>query len=245
MDPKLDFTTLFFLAMAVIVFLKLRSVLGRRTGEDAQRYERYKAEQQARAQAQQQRNDNIVTLPRRDKDQAPQTVEARESAAERDAKMTKFAGNDQALAAGLQAVGRADPSFDPAHFMTGAKAAYEMIVMAFAEGNRSLLKDLLAPEVYEGFVAALTDREGRGERVEQSFVGISAATMQEAELRGPETQITVKFVSELISATRSAAGEVVAGDPKKIKEVTDVWTFAQDTAANDPNWRVVATQAAA
>lgn len=244
MDPKLDFATLFFLAMAVVVFLKLRSVLGRRTGEDAQRYERSKAEQQARAQAAQQRNDNIVTLPRRDKDAAPQPAETRESMAEREDKLTKFANGNASLAQGLISVGKVDATFEPQHFMTGAKAAYEMIVMGFAEGNRTLLKDLLAPDVFEGFVAAIADRESRGERVDQSFVGISAASMLSAEMVGTETHITVKFVSDLISAIMTQSGEVLAGDPKKIKEVIDVWTFAQETTAHDPNWRVVATQAA-
>jgi predicted lipid-binding transport protein (Tim44 family) len=184
-------------------------------------------------------------LPRRGQDaQQPVPQESRETIAERESKLTQFAKGNQTLASGLIAINRADPTFEPNHFMTGAKAAYEMIVMAFAEGNRNQLKDLLAPDVYEGFVAAIQDREGRGERVEQSFIGISQAHMQEAELKGPETHVTVKFVSELISATRSAAGEIVAGDPKKIKEVTDVWTFAQETASNDPNWRLIATQAA-
>ena len=91
-------------------------------------------------------------------------------------------------------------------FRSGARAAYEMIVMAFAEGNRNLLADLLAPEVFEGFAHAIAERESRKEIVEQSFVGISAADMVEAEYKAGSAQITVKFVSELISAVRSAAG---------------------------------------
>jgi predicted lipid-binding transport protein (Tim44 family) len=119
-----------------------------------------------------------------------------------------------------------------------------MIVMGFAEGNRALLADLLAPDVYEGFVHAISDRESRREIVEQSFVGITSAELTEAEYKAGTAQMTVKFVSELISATRSAAGEVISGDPKRIKEVTDVWTFAREAASANPNWRLVATQAA-
>jgi predicted lipid-binding transport protein (Tim44 family) len=119
-----------------------------------------------------------------------------------------------------------------------------MIVMAFAEGNRKLLGDLLSPEVFQGFAASIADRESRKQTIEQSFVGISSAEITEAELDKGMAQLTVKFVSELISATRNATGDVVGGDPKRIKEVTDVWTFAREAASNNPNWRLVATQAA-
>ncbi len=99
------------------------------------------------------------------------------------------------------------PTFDPNHFLQGAKAAYEIIVTAFAEGNRKTLKDLLSAEVYEGFSGAIAERENRGEQIDQSFVGIKSADLVEAELKGGIAQLTVKFVSELISATRDKAGE--------------------------------------
>ena len=128
--------------------------------------------------------------------------------------------------------------------MQGAKAAYEIIVTAFAEGNRRTLKDLLGPEVYDGFNSAITDRESRGEQIDQSFVGIKSADLVEAELKGGMAHLTVKFVSELISATRDKAGEVISGDPKRIREVTDIWTFAREAISRNPNWKLVATQAA-
>jgi predicted lipid-binding transport protein (Tim44 family) len=122
--------------------------------------------------------------------------------------------------------------------------AYEIIVTAFAEGNRRTLKDLLSSEVYEGFNSAIADREGRGEQIDQSFVGIKSADLVEAELKGGVAHLTVKFVSELISATRDRAGVVISGDPKRIREVTDIWTFAREVASRNPNWKLVATQAA-
>ena len=129
-------------------------------------------------------------------------------------------------------------------FLKGARAAYEIIVTAFAEGNRKTLKDLLSREVYDGFAGAISERESRGEQIDQSFVGIKSADIVEAELKNGMAQVTVKFVSELISATRDKAGEVIAGDPKRIKEVTDIWTFAREVASRDPNWKLIATQAA-
>ena len=143
----------------------------------------------------------------------------------------------------IWAIHRADASFDPEPFMRGSKQAYEMIVTAFAEGNRKTLRNLLSREVYEGFVAAITERESRGDQIDQSFVGINKADLIEAELKKDQAQLSVKFVSELITATRDKAGTVLAGDPKKIKEVIDIWTFARETGSRDPNWKLVATQA--
>ena len=127
--------------------------------------------------------------------------------------------------------------------MLGAKQAYEMIVTAFAEGNRKTLRNLLSREVYDGFVAAITEREARGDQIDQSFVGINKADLVEAEMKKDTAQISVKFISEIITATRDKAGTVLAGDPKKIKEVIDIWTFARVNSSRDPNWKLVATQA--
>ncbi|NOU07630.1 MAG: Tim44 domain-containing protein [Hyphomicrobiaceae bacterium] len=246
MQGGIDLTTLLFLVAAIAVFWKLRSVLGRRTGDEATRFERYKNQRATeQAQAQGSVSDKVVKLPRRDAaiSQTPnQTVE---SDADRAIRMTKFAAGNSDLAQGLIAISKVDQAFDPAEFVKGARSAYEMIVMAFAEGNRVLLKDLLGAEVFEGFQSAITDRQSRKETIEQSFVGIKAAELHDAELKGPFAQLTIKFVSELISATRSASGEVVGGDPKRIKEMTDVWTFARDVSSSNPNWKLVATQGAA
>jgi predicted lipid-binding transport protein (Tim44 family) len=122
-----------------------------------------------------------------------------------------------------------------------------MIVTAFAEGNRKILRDLLSPAVYDSFVRAIAEREGRGEQIDQSFVGISKNDILEAEVEKGVASITLRFVSQLISATRDKKGEVIEGDPTRIKEVTDIWTFTRDIstarARQNPNWKLVATQA--
>lgn len=248
MDGRIDVSTLLFLVLAVVIFLKLRSVLGRRTGHEQTRYERYKAQQEAS-----QRNgklagqDKVVTLPRRgEREEAevrPPAVEP-PVRAEVEEKVRGLAAGNSGVAKGLVDIVRADATFDPDSFLKGARAAYEIIVTAFAEGNRKTLKGLLSREVYEGFAEAISDRESRGEQVDQSFVGIKSAGVVEAELKNRTSQVTVKFVSELISATRDRGGEVVMGDPKRIKEVTDIWTFAREVDSRDPNWKLVATQPA-
>ena len=135
------------------------------------------------------------------------------------------------------------PGFDPAHFLAGAKAAYEMIVTAFAEGDRATLKNLLAPDVYEGFLAAITERERRQQKAELTFVGIEEAKMTAAELEGRTVRISVRFVAELISSTRDKKGEVVEGDATEVQTIRDAWTFARDASSRDPNWKLVATEA--
>ncbi len=243
MDGKIDIFTLLFLVLAVIIVLRLRSVLGRKSSEDDARVERYKAEQRARAAAGQ-GQDKIVTLPRRDRPEtAPEKPAAGTATADIEEKVRTLASGNEPLADGLMAVARSDHSFDPEHFIVGARQAYEMIVTAFAEGNRKTLKSLLSKDVFEGFSAALSDRESRGEQIDQSFVGINKADIVEAEVKGGMAHVTVRFASELISATRDREGTVVAGDPKRIKEVIDIWTFARDVTSRDPNWKLVATQA--
>ncbi len=248
MDGKIDIFTIMFLVLAVVIILKLRSVLGRRTGDDEARIDRNRQRALERAQAAGKNgaaNDKVVALPRRDRpDQAGETTAAATAAAAAaEERVRAFAGGDGNLEDGLLSIVRADRSFDPEGFLKGARQAYEMIVTAFAEGNRKALRTLLSKEVFDGFAGAISDREARGEIIDQSFVGINKADLLEAELKNGTAHVTVKFVSELISATRDRAGAVIYGDTKKIKEVVDIWTFAREVASRDPNWRLIATQA--
>jgi len=155
-----------------------------------------------------------------------------------------IATKDSPLGQSLTGLMRADPGFDPAPFVDGAKMAYEAIVMAFAEGDEATLEQLLGTDVFEGFQRAIRERDTRGEKVLSSLVGIDKADIIEAEVKNRTAYVTVKFVSELISVTRDADGEVIEGDPKKVREVTDIWTFAREVASKNPNWKLVATEAA-
>jgi predicted lipid-binding transport protein (Tim44 family) len=101
----------------------------------------------------------------------------------------------------------------------------------------------LSREVYDGFDAAITEREKRGETVETRFVSIDAADITAAELRGRTAQVTVRFHSKLITATRDKNGNVIDGSAERVTDITDVWTFARDVSSRDPNWKLVATEA--
>ena len=119
-----------------------------------------------------------------------------------------------------------------------------MIVTAFAQGDRRSLKQLLANDVYDGFIGAIADRESRGETVESTFIGIDKSEIVEANLQDSSTQITMRFKSQLISMTRDSEGRIIEGDPNKVVDVTDIWTFARDITSQDPNWKLVATESA-
>ena len=242
MDGQINLLTLLSLIVAVIVIFKLRSVLGRRTPDDEARIDRNMRARQAQEQAAAAAQDKVVAAPRRVDEASGPAAVTETSLAEAEARVKEFAAGNASVEKALMDIMRADPSFDPKSFTEGARQAYEMIVTAFAEGNRKVLKDLLSKEVFDGFVEAITDRESRAEQIDQSFVGINKLNIVDAEYKGGIAQLTVRFVSQLISATRDRAGSVIAGDPQRIKEVTDIWTFARDVGSRNPNWRLVATQ---
>ena len=233
MNGTFDIVTLLFLVIAVVIFLRLRSVLGRRTGNERPRYDPYSPSDANGKPV----RDNIVTLPRGEPARAADDLD--EATFAKRLKDVAAEGSD--VARKLQAVAQADRSFDPKHFMTGARAAYEMIVTAFAEGERKALKQLLSRDVFDSFSAAIAERERNGETVEFKFVGIASAEVIDAEVSGKTANITVKFVSDLITATRNREGAVIDGDATMIRDITDIWTFARDLNSRDPNWRLVAT----
>jgi len=235
MRDVFDIYTIIFLALAVFIFLRLRNVLGQRTGRERPPYDPYAAREPARPAP-----EKVVALPNR----APEA--AAPKPAEPVAPTERWKGVapvGSALATGLDAIAAADGDFDDKHFLTGARAAYEMIVNAFAEGDRRTLKNLLSREVYDGFETAINEREKRGDTVESRFVSIDNAEITAAELRARTAQLTVRFQSKLVSVTRDKNGNVIDGNAEKVTDVTDVWTFARDLSSRDPNWKLVATEA--
>lgn len=245
MNGGIDFITLISLIVAVVAVLALRSVLGRRTGDEESRIERYRSE--AGPSEASSASDKVVTLPRRKRDESYDEPGPDVTVAEAKEKISAYAKSNASLERGLLEILERDPNFEPENFVTGAKQAYEMIVTAFAEGDRRMLKDLLDRDVLDGFVAAIADRESRGEQVDQSFVGIDKAQILAAQVDDKGTaSVTMKFVSQLITATHDRSGQVISGDSQKIMPVTDIWTFARDVstrrAAMNPNWRLIETQ---
>jgi predicted lipid-binding transport protein (Tim44 family) len=236
-----DIYTIIFLALAVFIFLRLRNVLGQRTGSERPPYDRA-----ARDIVQGGQDNNVAPMPGKVQgdriDPAPPAPSADATPPADRWKGTAEPGSPLAL--GLDAIAAQDSSFDPQHFISGARSAYEMIVLAFANGDRRALKDLLSPEVYDSFEAVIRDREKHEQKTETRFVSIDKAELASAEVRDRSAQVTVRFVSQMISVTRDKTGAIVDGNPDKVADITDVWTFARDITSRDPNWKLVGTGSA-
>lgn len=241
MNNVFDIYTIIFLALAVFIFFRLRSVLGTKTGHERDPFQPRDNNRDlppgVRPPAQ---GGEVIPMPSRNGAAPVAPPVAADPMAPR---WGTLAAPGTPLARGFDAIAARDPSYEPAGFVGGAKAAYEMIVLAFAGGDRKMLRDLLAKDVFEGFEAAIRDRETRGEQVETRFVGIEKAEIVDAQLRGDQAQVTMKFVSQLVTATRDRAGAVIDGSPDRVTDVTDVWTFARNVTDRDPNWRLIATEA--
>jgi predicted lipid-binding transport protein (Tim44 family) len=231
----LDIYTIIFLALAVFIFARLRSVLGQRTGRERPPYDPFTRPEAGKPVT----ADNVVPIANKGADNAAdRTIEA---TAEKPDRWAGIAEAGTPVAAGLDAIARAEPGFNVRHFLAGAKGAYEMIVTAFASGDRKTLKNLLARDVFDNFAKAIGERESRGETTESRFVAIEKADITHAEVRASMMQITVRFLSQIVTTTKNKAGEPVEGSPNGMTDITDVWTFARTAGANDPNWKLVAT----
>jgi predicted lipid-binding transport protein (Tim44 family) len=134
-----------------------------------------------------------------------------------------------------------DHGFDPASFLPRAEQAFRMIVAAFAAGNRSALQPLVSPDVYQAFEQAIAARESAGHQQSTEIRAVPTVAIEGAELRGTTAQITLRFVSDQVTLTRDAAGHPVAGTDA-VTELTDVWTFERDLSGADPAWRLVSVR---
>jgi predicted lipid-binding transport protein (Tim44 family) len=221
------FDIIIFAMIAAFLVLRLRSVLGRRTGTEKPRDGLVPRIGIKRDPA----TNNVVSLP----DQA----RAREE-------LAPAPGGPRAAtpAAGLAQIRAADPSFAPDAFVQGAHGAFEIIVNAFARGDTATLRPLLSDEVYERFAEAIRHRVEAKETLETQLITIKSADIDEAQLSGRTAFVTVKFVSDQINATRAADGTIVEGEPEHVVEKTDFWSFARNTRSQDPNWLLVATRSA-
>jgi predicted lipid-binding transport protein (Tim44 family) len=237
MSQPFDPLNLLILGIAVVLLFKLRNVLGTRTGNER----RYDPVQRQEQQTDVRRDDNVIHIPGRE----PVRSDADSAAEPAPPVWQGYAEAGSPLAGGIEKIAAADPGFSPRSFLEGARIAYEMIVQAFAEGDKKALKPLLAREVFDGFSAAIDTRQRNGETLESKFVGIDNSKIVAAELVAKRANVTVRFISDLIAATRNRAGEVIDGDALKVRQITDVWTFERDVASRDPNWRLVSTEGVA
>ncbi len=222
-----QFLEIVILAMlAGFIFLRLRSVLGRRTGSEKPPggiFSRRRAGEDKKTD----KTENVVRLPKRGRDADDGTA---------------FADGNTALAAGLTQIQVADSSFDPGSFLSGAKIAFEMIVTSFANRDLDTLRPMVNDEVFRNFSDAIKAYDAKGETAETTLLAIKASEIVEAGMSGKIAEVTIKFVSEMVTIVRDKDGAVLSGDSRSPQTVTDLWTFARSTASSDPNWTLIATR---
>ncbi len=237
MENSNSFIDIIILAVVTgLLIWRLRSALGRRTGNERQHPLGQPRQGDVNSA---QGNDNVISLPGRTQE------DFQEDAEQQKATMAQFAPEGSELSEKLLELQSVDRSFTAGEFLSGAKMAYEMIVTSFASNDRETLRPLLAADVFEKFDQVMTEREEKDMTVETEFVGVQSADFVKASLRDRISEVTVKFISELVSVTKNADGAVIEGDPTRIKKVTDVWTFMRDVTNPDPNWKLIRTEAEA
>jgi predicted lipid-binding transport protein (Tim44 family) len=239
--PNFDVSTVVFAIIAIFVVWKLRSVLGTRNGAERPPIDPAAGPNAGRNGINgSQPMGQVVRLPTA----AAPVAAARSGVAPADAaaRWKGFAEPGSKVAEGLDAIAAADPSFSPDGFLSGARSAYEMIVTAFAAGDRATLANLLAPDVLDNFAKAIEARLARGETMTTTLVSIDSATFEDARLNGGAAQISVRFASKLISHTRDKSGAVIEGSAEAVVDHLDIWTFSRDTASRNPNWQLSATE---
>ena len=216
-----------FAMVAAFIVLRLRSVLGRRTGHERQRPNPFSTEPQdknSKKQGSEKEADNVVQLP--DRDPAPEVQGETETP----------------LMASLNEIAAADPRFDPDDFINGARTAFEYIVEVFAEGSTSKLRPLLSDEVYDNFTSAIDARKQAGETLATTIIDITRTETLDATLEDRHVCPPVTFDHRPIHRHPNPARHVVDGDADHITRVVDIWTFGRDTQSRDPNWQLVRTE---
>lgn len=207
--------------IAAFLVLRLKSILGKRTG-----YERPPQPMQ------------------------PRVVPAAPAPAQRTQPVPVAAAPHRAIPEPVSALGQTlarmqtvDRNFTPAGFLDGAEKAFQMIVTAFAAGDRATLRSLLGPETWNAFDLAITEREKAGETHVTEVRSIHGMTIEAAELNGSMASIAVRIVSDQVNMTKSKTGQVISGTDA-VTEITDLWTFERDLAQANPAWLLVAARSA-
>jgi len=235
-----DIPTLVIIGVAIFILMRLRSVLGTRTGNERTHKDRTDRAPH-RPKAREAGKGDVVIPLHPDQAQILQKEELERFERKREAELDKLTGDNSKLRQALVDIAEVDASFSPKGFLNGAGSAYEMIVTAFARGDKGSLKDLLEKDVYEGFVTAIDAREADGQKVDFTFVALPNIEYLQAELEKRIASITLRFDAQVVSATKDSDGRLVEGDEERVIDIADEWTFARNTRSRDPNWKLVAT----
>lgn len=228
--------------VAIFLILRLRAVLGKRTGNERPPARDPFSPPTPPPAAGPTRigdapsgNDNVIPLPNGGAPNQPPPLSVSAPGGIRSTVLP-------AAVPGVAAIRRVDPGFEPVGFAAGARAAFTTIVEAFAKGDVDSLQALLDPQTFSSFKAAITGRIERGEKAETTLIGFEASDIARAEMQDSFAEVTVRFVTEQINVLRNADGQIADGNPNEVQNVVDLWTFRRDTKSSDPNWLLVKTE---
>ena len=221
-----DLDLLLFAMVAAFLVLRLRSVLGKRTGHQQSKQDPVSEQKHEKSE-----KSKVVEIPNN----------SHEKTSQEDVVISDEESDDPILH-GVKKIKSADSSFDLSEFSEGARGAFGMIVQAFAEGDIETLQSFLSEDVFENFSLAIEEREEREETLETAIIEVDVAEVIEADMDGQNALITMKFVSEQVNLTRDSEDRIIDGVPNTVTKITDIWMFSRDTTSNDPNWRLVETR---
>jgi len=202
MSEAIQYLDILILAViAGLVLLRLRSVLGRRTGHEKTDTSRFTYEE-----------------PQKNKEE----------------EVIKIQPN-------VDPKPKADGWFDQKDFLNGASNAYELIVTNFENGNKAALKPFLSESVMSSFEEVIEQRNANEEKVEFNFIGIESSEIVHKDLKSNPMEVTVRFISEMITCIKNSKDEVISGSLNQVQKITDIWTFSKNKNSKNPNWLLVAT----
>ncbi len=218
---------LLFAGIAIFLILKLGRTLGKRTGHETSADDLIQPMSESPNDKGDDK-DSVITLP---------SQRRRQEEADK-----QYSGENNPLSIGIAEIKKIDQNFDPLNFIDGANMAFEMVLKAFVEADGNSLKMLLAPNVYENFSTAIREREKSNQHIEDTLVGIEKSDILEVSLEEDVANVTIKFITKQVNILYDIDNNIIEGDPHKVIDVIDIWTFSRDMKSNNPNWTLVSTR---
>lgn len=220
---------LIYIIIAGALVVWLRNTLGTRSGDERQRPNPFENQPPAS-------NQTVEPIPANSEEGAIPLSDLSDNA------LKNIAFESEDAKDGFMEIARADRMFHPQDFIKNAKEAFVIVVEAFADGDKEMLSELLAPQVYEGFEAAIDERSRTGESVDTEIHAVQAADVNEAGIRDGFAFVTLRIRAEETAVIRDRDGKIISGDPDRITEMADLWTFGRKLKSKDPTWLIYETQ---
>ncbi|MBR71955.1 MAG: translocase [Rhodospirillaceae bacterium] len=228
-----------FALIAVFIILRLRSVLGRRTGNERPNERDFFNNSRSRRED---TSGEVININQREKNAEPEIDDNKKDLSNLNLQdYPSEVNKSDDIRSGLKLISNADPDFSAKEFQKGAREAFTMIVDAYSEGDTPTLRPLLGDDVYDQFASAISERIESKHSLIDTVISVDEASFVKAEMVNTRARITVRFVSKQISVTRDSEDNIVEGDEDKVLTIIDIWTFSRNIRSSNPNWLLVET----